>query len=72
MRSSLSRAFLKPKGIVPGGGARGTIRVVYGANIQRVLVQMCRGVKMAYGVEFVDHNNGNASQIESPTMMSFD
>ncbi|KAG0087043.1 hypothetical protein BGZ93_010131 [Podila epicladia] len=57
VRSSLSRAFLKPKGIVPGGGARGTIRVVYGANIQRVLVQMCRGVKMAYGVEFVDHNN---------------
>ncbi|KAF9162090.1 hypothetical protein BGX21_002609 [Mortierella sp. AD011] len=57
VRSSLSRAFLKPKGVVPGGGARGTIRVVLGADIRRVLVQMKGGVKMAYGVEFVDHNN---------------
>ncbi|KAF9940198.1 hypothetical protein BGZ67_008109 [Mortierella alpina] len=55
VRSSLSRAFLKPKGIVPGGGSRGTIRVVYGAEVRRVLVQMRKGVKVAFGVEFVDH-----------------
>ncbi|KAG0354614.1 hypothetical protein BC939DRAFT_492613 [Gamsiella multidivaricata] len=55
VRSSLSRAFLKSKDIVPGGGARGKIRVVYGADIRRILVQMKKGVKMAYGVEFVDH-----------------
>ncbi|KAF9958775.1 hypothetical protein BGZ72_010916 [Mortierella alpina] len=58
VRSSLSRAFLKPKGIVPGGGPRGSIRVVYGAEVRRVLVQMRRGVKVAYGVEFVDHKKG--------------
>ncbi|KAF9918056.1 hypothetical protein BGZ65_012631, partial [Modicella reniformis] len=57
VRSSLSRAFLKSKEIVPGGGKRGMIRVVYGADIRRVLVQMRKGVKMAYGAEFVDHKN---------------
>ncbi|KAG0341736.1 hypothetical protein BG004_005925 [Podila humilis] len=57
VRSSLSRAFLSSKEVVPGGGARGTIRVVYGANIQRILMQMRRGVKMASGVEFLDANN---------------
>ncbi|KAF9916619.1 hypothetical protein BX616_003296 [Lobosporangium transversale] len=56
-RSSLARAFLKGKQIVPGGGARGRIRVVYGANISRILTQARRGVKMAYGVEFLDHKN---------------
>ncbi|KAF8931571.1 hypothetical protein EDD21DRAFT_406771 [Dissophora ornata] len=55
VRSSLSRAFLKGKDVVPGGRSRGTIRVVYGADIQRVLVQARKGVKMAYGVEFLDH-----------------
>ncbi|KAG0229875.1 hypothetical protein BGX31_006042 [Mortierella sp. GBA43] len=57
VRSSLSRAFLKSKEIVPGGGKRGTIRIVYGAVIRRVLVQMRKGVKVAYGAEFVDHKN---------------
>ncbi|KAG0202016.1 hypothetical protein BGX28_005333 [Mortierella sp. GBA30] len=56
VRSSLSRAFLKPKGIVPGGGARGMIRVVYGAKVKRILMQMKKGVRIAFGVEFVDHN----------------
>lgn len=61
VRSSLSRAFLKTKEVVPGGpsyGQRGTIRVVYGATIRRVLVQSRKGVKVAFGAEFVDHNNG--------------
>ncbi|KAG0361447.1 hypothetical protein BG005_008325 [Podila minutissima] len=57
VRSSLSRAFLKQDGVVPGGGKRGTIRVVYGATISRVLVHMRKGVKVAYGAEFVDHTN---------------
>ncbi|KAG0042018.1 hypothetical protein BGZ83_000999 [Gryganskiella cystojenkinii] len=62
VRSSLSRAFLKSKEIVPGGpeksgGKRGTIRVVYGAHIRRVLIQTRKGVKVACGAEFVDHNN---------------
>ncbi|KAF9432561.1 hypothetical protein BGZ76_010634 [Entomortierella beljakovae] len=57
VRSSLSRAFLKPNGVIPGGKDRGTIRVVYGANIQRILVHSKNGEKMAYGAEFLDHNN---------------
>ncbi|KAF9404050.1 hypothetical protein BGZ94_004403 [Podila epigama] len=57
VRSSLSRAFLKPKGIVPGGGQRGTIRVVYGAKVSRILLQTRKGSKVAYGAEFVDHKN---------------
>ncbi|KAF9281644.1 hypothetical protein BGZ88_011460 [Linnemannia elongata] len=57
VRSSLARAFLKPKGVVPGGGPRGTIRVVYGANIQRILTQTRKGAKMAYGAEFLDDKN---------------
>ncbi|KAG0235686.1 hypothetical protein BGW42_004925 [Actinomortierella wolfii] len=57
VRSSTARAYLGEKGIVPGGdkNKRGTIRVVYGVDIQRVLIQMRRGVKMATGVEFLDH-----------------
>ncbi|KAF9212026.1 hypothetical protein BGZ59_007309 [Podila verticillata] len=57
VRSSLSRAFLKQEGVVPGGGKRGTIRVVYGATISRVLVHTRKGVKVAYGAEFVDHSH---------------
>ncbi|KAI1318609.1 hypothetical protein EDD11_006110 [Mortierella claussenii] len=57
VRSSLSRAFLSGKDIVPGGGKRGKIRVVYGVDIKRILIQTRRGVKMAYGVEFADHKN---------------
>ncbi|KAF9577965.1 hypothetical protein BGW38_006506, partial [Lunasporangiospora selenospora] len=59
VRSSLSRAFLKPEGVVPGGekSGRGKIRVVYGAEVKRVLVQMRKGVKMATGVEFLDDKN---------------
>ncbi|ORZ12954.1 GMC oxidoreductase-domain-containing protein, partial [Lobosporangium transversale] len=57
VRSSLARAFLKGKNIVPGGGERGRIRVVYGANISRILTQTRKGVKTAYGVEFLDHRN---------------
>ncbi|KAG0252985.1 hypothetical protein BG011_006614 [Mortierella polycephala] len=55
VRSSLSRAFLKPKVNVPGGKARGTIRVVYGADVRRILVHNRKGRKMAFGVEFMDH-----------------
>ncbi|KAF9898641.1 hypothetical protein BX616_003785 [Lobosporangium transversale] len=57
VRSSLARAFLKGKKVVPGGGARGRIRVVYGANVSRILTHTRKGVKMAYGVEFLDHKN---------------
>ncbi|KAG0256035.1 hypothetical protein DFQ27_005927, partial [Actinomortierella ambigua] len=59
IRSSAARAYLGGEGIVPGGGTshRGLIRVVYGVDVQRVLVQMRRGVKMATGVEFLDHKN---------------
>ena len=46
-RSSLARVFLKTEIIVPGGCARRTIRVVFGANVSRILVQMRRGVKTA-------------------------
>ncbi|KAF9104861.1 hypothetical protein BGX29_001121 [Mortierella sp. GBA35] len=57
VRSSLARAFLKPKGVVPGGGPRGVIRVVYGALIQCILTHTRKGVKMAYGAEFLDDKN---------------
>ncbi|KAG0264789.1 hypothetical protein BG011_006062 [Mortierella polycephala] len=57
VRSSLSRAFLSPKENVPGGGARGRIRIVYGAHIARILVQKRRGVKIAIGAEFLDENH---------------
>ncbi|KAF9931055.1 hypothetical protein FBU30_010884 [Linnemannia zychae] len=58
VRSSLSRAFLRSEDVVPGGkNGRGTVRVVFGANVKRILFQVKRGVKTATGVEFVDHNN---------------
>ncbi|KAG0377707.1 hypothetical protein BGX24_005595 [Mortierella sp. AD032] len=59
VRSSLSRAFLRSKDVVPGGAkyGRGTVRVVFGADAKRILFQVKRGVKMAAGIEFVDHNN---------------
>jgi len=63
VRSSASRAFLGGD-VVPGGkndGSlrhRGTVRVVFGADAKRILFQVRRGVKMAAGIEFVDHKNG--------------
>ncbi|KAG0285050.1 hypothetical protein BGZ96_010658 [Linnemannia gamsii] len=58
IRSSLSRAFLRSEDVVPGGkNGRGTVRVVFGADAKRILFQVKRGVKMASGIEFLDHNN---------------
>ncbi|KAK3835794.1 MAG: hypothetical protein JOS17DRAFT_734996 [Linnemannia elongata] len=58
VRSSLSRAFLRSEDVVPGGkNGRGRVRVVFGADAKRILFQCKRGVKMASGVEFLDHNN---------------
>lgn len=62
VRSSLSRAFLRSEDVVPGGkNGRGRVRVVFGADAKRILFQCKRGVKMASGVEFLDHNNGMSS-----------
>ncbi|KAF9904852.1 hypothetical protein EC991_002280 [Linnemannia zychae] len=57
VRSSLSRAFLRSEDVVPGGKkyGRGTVRVVFGADAKRILFQVKRGVKMATGIEFIDH-----------------
>ncbi|KAG0043612.1 hypothetical protein BGZ83_011213 [Gryganskiella cystojenkinii] len=60
IRSSAARAYLGKGQFLGENGKpradRGRVRIVYGANIVRILVQMRRGVKVAVGAEFLDAN----------------
>ncbi|KAF9899802.1 hypothetical protein EC991_008318 [Linnemannia zychae] len=52
-RSSTSKAYLRPD-VVPGGGARGQVRVVVKAHVERILFEDKGGVPTAIGAEFRD------------------
>jgi len=64
IRSSAARAYLGKGQYLNADGKpradRGRVRIVYGANIVRILVQMRRGVKVAVGAEFLDSNRGRS------------
>jgi hypothetical protein len=45
IRSSASKAFLRIPRAVPGGGHRGTVRVVTKVHVDRVLIEVIQGVK---------------------------
>ncbi|KAF9920034.1 hypothetical protein FBU30_010227 [Linnemannia zychae] len=60
VRSSAARAYLGPDMLMKDGkpkADRGNIRIVYGANIVRILIQNRRGTKVAVGAEFLDTNH---------------
>lgn len=57
-RSSSSRAFLGDPNVVPGGGDRGTIRIVTKVHVERILLEKRNGVQTAVGVVFRDKHNG--------------
>ncbi|KAK3815959.1 MAG: hypothetical protein JOS17DRAFT_759453 [Linnemannia elongata] len=52
-RCSTSNAYLRPE-VVPGGGARGHVRVVLKAHVERILLETKDGVPTAVGAEFRD------------------
>ncbi|KAG0003897.1 hypothetical protein BGZ65_001266 [Modicella reniformis] len=57
VRSSAARAYLGPDQLLLNGKPkpdRGRVRIVYGAHIVRVLIQMRQGLKVAIGAEFLD------------------
>ncbi|KAG0345594.1 hypothetical protein BG004_003512 [Podila humilis] len=56
-RHSLSMAFLGDRKIVPGGGERGTVRVVLKVHVERVLLEERDGVQTAIGIVFRDKHN---------------
>ncbi|KAF9309624.1 hypothetical protein BG003_009537 [Podila horticola] len=57
VRSSLSKAFLRDTKAVPGGGDRGTVRVVTSVNVDKILIEVIRGVPTAVGAVFRDSKN---------------
>ncbi|KAG0034767.1 hypothetical protein BGZ82_005616 [Podila clonocystis] len=57
VRSSLSKAFLRDTKAVPGGGDRGTVRVVTSVNVDKILIKAVRGVPTAVGAVFRDSMN---------------
>ncbi|KAG0227425.1 hypothetical protein BGW41_003828 [Actinomortierella wolfii] len=58
VRSSAARAYLNPERLSQPG--RGTVRIVFGAKVVRILVHKKRGVKYVSGVEFLDNNSGRS------------
>ena len=64
VRSSAARAYLGRGQFLNEDGKpradRGRVRIVFGANIVRILVQMRLGVKIAVGAEFLDSNRRKA------------
>lgn len=56
-RCSTSNAYLRPE-VVPGGGARGHVRVVLKAHVERILLETKDGVPTAVGAEFRDDKDG--------------
>ncbi|KAF9212025.1 hypothetical protein BGZ59_007308 [Podila verticillata] len=56
-RSSSSRAFLGDPKVVPGGGNRGTVRIVTKAHVEKILLEKRNGVQTAVGVVFRDERN---------------
>ncbi|KAF9429524.1 hypothetical protein BGZ94_010417 [Podila epigama] len=80
-RMSTSKAFLSDPKIVPGGGRRGTIRVVTQAHVLKLLLEDRHGVPTAVGVVFKDARNVehqvyarqevvlSAGSLHSPTLL---
>ncbi|KAG0086525.1 hypothetical protein BGZ93_004688 [Podila epicladia] len=56
-RSSTSIAFLGDPKVVPGGGDRGTVRIVTKVHVERLLLEKRNGVQTAVGVVFRDELN---------------
>ncbi|KAF9304480.1 hypothetical protein BGZ74_001440 [Mortierella antarctica] len=56
-RSSTSIAFLGDPKVVPGGGDRGTVRIVTKVHVERLLLEKRNGVQTAVGVVFRDERN---------------
>ncbi|KAG0269524.1 hypothetical protein DFQ27_003212 [Actinomortierella ambigua] len=57
VRSSTARAYLSPERLSQPG--RGTVRIVFGAKVVRILVHKKKGVKCVSGVEFLDENSAS-------------
>ncbi|KAF9979258.1 hypothetical protein BGZ73_002526 [Actinomortierella ambigua] len=55
IRSSAARAYLSPERLSKPG--RGTVRIVFGAKVVRILVHKKKSIKYVSGVEFLDENS---------------